>query len=225
MMPAELQPDAVRLALLGTNLFVPMPGSERLIGWLALGERRSGATYTGADLTFLEQLSASAAVALERAQVIFSLERRVREMNILSRVAQGVNVTVNFDDILELIYAQTTQAIPTKDFHITLYSRENDYYYYAFYLENDERISQRENIPLPPGTGLAPEVIRLRRPILTSDYGRECQQYGVTADLPGIYAWMGVPSTLVQRQSAPFRLGAGTHRSPIRLLRCNFCNP
>lgn len=193
MMPADLQPDAVRLALLGTMLFVPMPGSERLIGWLALGERRSGATYTGADLTFLEHLSDSAAVALERAQVIFSLERRVREMNILSRVAQGVNVTVNFDDILELIYAQTTQAIPTKDFYITLYSRENDYYYYAFCLENDERISQRENIPLPPGTGLAPEVIRLRRPILTSDYSRECQQYGVTVDLPGIYAWVGVP--------------------------------
>ncbi|MDW8226959.1 MAG: GAF domain-containing protein [Anaerolineales bacterium] len=192
-MAAELGPESTRLTLLATSLFVPMPGSERLIGWLALGERRSGATYTGADLNFLDQLSASAAVAIERAQVISSLERRVREMNILARVSQGVNVTVNFDDILELIYAQTNQAIPTHDFHITLYSRENDYYYYAFCLEKDERLSRRENVPLPPRTGLSAEVIRLGRPILTNDYGRECQQYGVAVDLPGIYAWLGVP--------------------------------
>lgn len=192
-MPAEIKPEAPRLALLAATLFIPMPGSDRLIGWLALGGRRSGETYSSADLSFLDQISTAAAVAVERAQVIFNLERRVREMNILSRVAQGVNVTVSFDDILELISAQTNQVLPAHDFYITLYNKESDYFYHAFCQEKDDRLRSRENLPLPPGAGLSQEVVRLRRPILTNDYTRECQQYGTTPDMPNIHAWLGVP--------------------------------
>jgi len=191
--PAEIRSELPRLKILGANLFVPMVGSERLIGWLALGERRSGESYNSADLIFLDQISAAAAVAIERAQVIFNLERRVREMNILSRVAQGVNVTVNFDDILELIYAQTDQVLPVDYFYITLYNKTGNYYYHAFCLENDDRVPAKENVPLPPDTGLAQEVIRQRRSILTSDYTVECQQHSVSPDISEIYAWMSVP--------------------------------
>ena len=191
--PAELKPDQARLDILGTMLFVPLPGSERPMGWLALGARRSGETYQGADLTFLDQVSTAAAVAIERAQVVFHLERRVREMNILARIAEGVNVTVAFDDILELIYAQTDQVLPVDEFHITLYNKENDYYYFAFCLESDDRLIPRENLPLPPNMGLSQEVIRSRRPLLTSDYSGECQAHGLTPQTPDIQAWVGVP--------------------------------
>jgi signal transduction histidine kinase len=192
-LPPELQPEQARLALLGAILFVPLPGGERLTGWLALGARRSGETYTGQDLGFLDLISSQAAVAIERAQVVFNLERRVREMNILARVAQGVNVTLAYDDILELIYAQTDQILPVDDFHITLYNQESDYSYLAFCLEKDERLTERENLPLAPGTDLSAEVIRSRRPTLTNDYVRECQARGVTPASPEITVWLGVP--------------------------------
>lgn len=192
-LPADLKPDQARLGILGATLFIPLPGSERLIGWLALGPRRSGESYLSADLTFLDQISAAAAVAIERAQVIFNLERRVREMNILARIAQGVNVTVAFDDILELIYAQTDQVLPVDDFHITLYNKENDYHFFAFCLENDDRLTSRENLPLPSNTGLSQEVIRSRRPLLSPDYVRECQGHGLAPFSQEIHAWVGVP--------------------------------
>ncbi|MEZ0396033.1 MAG: GAF domain-containing protein [Anaerolineales bacterium] len=192
-LPAALQPDRARLALLGAQLFVPLPGGEHLTGWLALGPRRSGELYRSQDVKFLDLLSAQASIAIERAQVIYNLERRVREMNILSRVASGVNITVAFDDILELIYAQTDQVLPVDNFHITLYNKENNYFYYAFCLEQDDRLPSRENIPLPPSQGLSPEVIRLRRGLMTNDYVRECQARGVTPASSGIFAWMGVP--------------------------------
>jgi len=192
-LPAELRPDLARLRLLGSTLFVPLPGGERLTGWLALGARRSGQSYLSRDLNFLDLICSQAAVAIERAQVIFNLERRVREMNVLARVAQGVNVTVSYDDILELIYAQTDQILPVDDFHITLYNKENDYFYYAFCLEQDDRLTARENLPLPPGSGLGPDVIRSRRPILTSDYLRECQTRGVNPITAGTLAWLGIP--------------------------------
>ena len=114
-------------------------------------------------------------------------------MNALTRVAQGVNITLTFDDVLELIYAQTAQIVPVSDFHITLYRREGDYYYLAFALENNERLGSRENAPLPPQVGLSREVIRRGRPIITQDYENQCRTLGVSPITSGISAWMGVP--------------------------------
>lgn len=192
-LPASLQPEQSRLALLGARIFVVLPGKERPSGWLALGSRLSGQPYTPRDLRFLENIGDQASVAIERVQTVAHLERRINEMNALTRVSQGVNVTLTFDDVLELIYAQTAQIIPTSHFHITLYDRNSDYYYYGFCVENNERISSRENIPFSTNTGLSPEVIRKSRPIITQDYLRECQIRTLTPVLENVFAWMGVP--------------------------------
>ncbi len=191
--PVGLEPEKPRLMLLGSNLFIAMPGKDRLVGWLALGDRLSGENYSTADLTFLESLCDQAAVALERAQIVTNMEQRVHEMNVLSRVAQGINVTLTFDDILELIYAQASQVVPGSDFRLTLFNRAGQYFYYGFYLENDERIRRLENQPLPIKSTLDQEVVNFRRPLITQDYLRECQILGVTPSNEGLYAWVGVP--------------------------------
>jgi len=193
ILPANLSNERARLALLGASLFVPMPGQERLIGWLALGERRSGEQYTSQDLEFLQTISAEAAVSIERSQVVTNMERRVQELNALARIAQGINITLNFDDILELIYAQTMQVVPGSDFHLTLYNPTGQYFYYAFCLEDEERIERFENAPIPPKTSLDQEVMHLRRAIVAQDYLRECQVYNVTPTTKNLYAWIGVP--------------------------------
>ncbi len=191
--PSDLEPERTRLALLGAHLFVPMLAKDRPLGWIALGPRLSGQPYTHQDLLFLENLCDQAAVAIERVQTLADMERRVQEMNALMRIAQGVNITLAFDDILELIYAQTCQIIPATDFHITLHQKDAGYFYYAFCLEDNERLRSRENTPLPALTGLSQVVIRTGRPLLTHDYGRECQSRNVVPALTGVYAWMGVP--------------------------------
>ena len=63
-----------------------------------------------------------------RVQIVQNLERRIRDMNALTRVAQGVNITLTFDDVLELIYAQTTQIIPLTHFYIALHDPQTDSY-------------------------------------------------------------------------------------------------
>ncbi len=192
-LPSSLQSEQSRLALLGARLFIVLPGKDRPNGWLALGSRLSGQPYTPRDLRFLENLCDQASVAIERVQTVAHLERRIQEMNALTRVSQGVNVTLTFDDVLELIYAQTTQIIPASYFHITLYNKDSDYFYYGFCVENNERIEESENLPFSMNTGLGPEVIRKSRPILTQDYVRECQARSHTPSLENVYAWMGVP--------------------------------
>ncbi|RPJ21750.1 MAG: GAF domain-containing protein, partial [Chloroflexi bacterium] len=191
--PAAMRGDEARLSLLGARLFVALPGEGRPVGWLALGTPLSGDVYTPKDLDFLDSLSDQSSVAISRVQTVVDLERRVQEMNALTRVSQGVNVTLTFDDVLELIFAQTSQIIPSSLFHITLYSKAANYFYYAFRVEDNERVISRENQPLPPSLGLGQEIIRKGRPILTQDYLRECQTRNITPSAQGVYAWMGVP--------------------------------
>lgn len=191
--PGSLAPDRPRLALLGAQLFVPLPGRQQLGGWLALGPRRSGEAYSHRDLNFLEALCDQAALAVERAQVVIDLEQRVQEMNTLTRIAQGLNITLAFDDLLELLYAQTSRVIPCKDFWITLYRPDTRQFIHAFYLQNDERYPRLENTPIPEGQGLEQEIWRERRGIRTDDYERECRSRGLLPTVPGLLAWMGAP--------------------------------
>ena len=191
--PVKLRGEQARLALLGAHLFMPLGGREGLLGWIALGERRSGEPYSSSDIAFLETISGQAALAIERAQVVGDLERRVHEMDVLARISQGVNVTLNLDDIFELIYAQTTLLIPARDFWILLTDPYADVSYYAFYIENDERIGERENRPLPEGRGLEQVIMRTGRALRTTEYSLECRTQGVLPAAENVYAWMGVP--------------------------------
>ena len=191
--PAMLKADEARLSLLGARLFVTLRGDARPVGWLALGSSMSGEAYTPKDLDFLDNISDQASVAISRVQTVVDLERRVQEMNALTRVSQGVNVTLTFDDVLELIFAQTTQIIPAAYFHITLYNKAANYFYYGFRVDNTDRLESLENQPLPLNLGLGPEIIRKGRPIITQDYSRECQSRNLTPSAQNIYAWMGVP--------------------------------
>jgi len=191
--PPAFKSDEARLTLLASRLFVALPGESKPVGWMALGAPLSGNAYAPRDLEFLENLADQASVAIARVQTVLDLERRVQEMNALTRVSQGVNVTLTFDDVLELIFAQATQIIPSTHFHITLHNKAANYFYFGFCVDERERAPSRENKPLPSNFGLGQEIIRRGRTILTQDYTRECQARSITPSSPGIYAWMGVP--------------------------------
>jgi signal transduction histidine kinase len=192
-LPTLLYEERARLGLLGSHLYIPLPGRQRLIGWLGLGPHRSGLPYTHREIGFLETISDQAALAFERAQVIQDLEKRVHQMNILTRITQGINITATFDDILELIYTQTNLILPTRDFRISLLDERSRVLIYTFFLENDERLLERENQAIPQDQGLDAEVMKQSRPFMTDDYERECRIRGVLPDARGLYSWIGVP--------------------------------
>ena len=192
-LPSELKSEKVRIRLLGGNLVVPLPGRERLAGWLVLGARLSGDAYVSRDFSFLETLCDQASLAIERAQVVDNLESRVRQMNALARVAQGINITLTMDDILELVYAQTTQIIPADDFHIFLADLQTGKSIPIFVVIDNERLTSLENKMLSQGKALEQEIIHQHRPMLTDDYAGECQRRGIAPAPAGVYGWMGVP--------------------------------
>ena len=192
-LPDALENENTRLKLLKASLFIPLKSIDRLIGWIAMGLRRSGDPYHSHELAFLEDLSNQAGIAIERAQVVVDAEKQVEEMNALTRISQGVSVTLSFNDVLELIFAQTGQIIPATDFHITLHHEAGDYFFFAFCIEDKQRLIEKENHPLPYNQGPAQWVARNSRAILTQDYEKECQHLNVVPSMQKIYSWIGVP--------------------------------
>ena len=206
--------DKSRLALLATRIICPLLGDQALRGWIALGEGRTQKPYSPTEIAYLASLCLTGSIAIERAQMIVGLQQRVRDMDVLSRVAQGVNITPNIDDILELVYTQASQAISCDDFHFTLRNSVNGSLYHAFYLEDNERITAKEKIPIPAGFGLEEEVSHSQRSLRTDDYYQECISRQVQPDSREIYAWIGVPLNTGADTIGAIGLGC---RDPMRI--------
>ncbi len=188
----ELRSERTRLSLLNAGWYFPLPGNQRLLGWLAF-DAQGGAAFTPPILEAIGGLCREAALALDRAQMVSEMENSVREMNILTRVAQGVNVTVNLDDIFELIYAQITQLIPADQFRLILKSPQGDGLVQVFFIDGEERLSDQENLYLPDDPSLESEVAASGRGSMTDDYGRESRQRGLLPLTDTVYAWMAAP--------------------------------
>ena len=191
-LPAALQSSAPKLAALRAVLDVPLPGRERLTGFLALGPRPDR-LYGSREVEFLENLARQAALAIERAQTVSDLERRVEQFNTLARVAQGVNVTLVFDDLLELLYAQATRLVPAYYFRVLLWNEAAQQLRYAFVVNGDERIREMEGKPLEEDKPLAWDVFHGRQAVHFDNYAEACRRRGGAPKMKGALAWMGVP--------------------------------
>ncbi|MEW6649090.1 MAG: GAF domain-containing protein [Chloroflexota bacterium] len=191
-LPDEQRSEHLRLALLNARILIPMQGSRQLLGWLALSEPAEG-VFSEETLQQLEYLCSQAGLALERTQMIGNMQNRVREMNVLTRIAQGVNITLNPDDIYELIYAQITQLIVADEFRLILHSPQGDGLVQVFYIRGDERVSGQENVYLPAERSLEMTVVEEGRGMLTDDYGRESRQRGLLPLSEEAFAWLAAP--------------------------------
>ena len=106
-LPEDLLVDQARLAVLQAELFVPIRGQSGMVGWLALGARQSGDPYSTHDIDFLESLCDHASLALERSQVVSALERRIHEMDTITKVAEEINQKPTFNELLDMFYSET----------------------------------------------------------------------------------------------------------------------
>ena len=191
--PEELLVDQARIAILEAELFVPILGQSGMLGWLALGMRRSGEPYSLNDIHYLESLCDQASLALERSQVVAALEKRIREMDTITKVAEQINQKMVLGDLLDMFYNETRNLVPTVDFRITLRPDSSEDFYHVFYVSDNKRSIRRENQPFLAQHSLETVVIESQRPIVTLDYAGECRRRGVTPESKQIHAWMSVP--------------------------------
>lgn len=192
-LPLEIMKEQARLRLLGAEVYAPLLGNQRLAGWVALGRRASGKPYDRADLGYLDSLCDQAALAIERAQVVANLETRVRELNVLARVSQMINITLSLDDILELVFAQSSQVVPAENFAIMLRDEASQTLFWQFLVQDNERLTAEEGKALKETNRLERVVLETGQAILTDDYARECKRHGIFCEESTLANWMGLP--------------------------------
>lgn len=186
-LPPNLAPEQDVLEEICPSLFIPVPSH----GWLTLVTQESDFDFTPDDLGMLESLGSQVALALEKVRMVSDLKRRVAEMDVLRWVGQAVNFAMDVDDLMELIYTQTSRVLDTSNFYVALYNSERNTLSFAFYVEEGERLYPEDEWSLD--MGLTGKIIRTGRPIVTEEYLQECRRQGVPpGGRPG-QAWMGVP--------------------------------
>lgn len=208
-LPMQLYTEQARLKLLRAHVIAPMKTGEEVIGFVVIALSRSGRSYTYEELRFFTLLTTQFGVGTERTQVIDSLEQRVRELDVLSQVSQAVNFTIEFDDLLELIYAQTSKLIDADCFYIAIYNEALQQLTFPFFLEGDDRDPAKEAMRWPLDNGLFSEVVRTNAPLQTSNYAQEMARRGVPLKMesPHLRAWMGVPLMAGRRMLGVLAVG------------------
>ncbi|MBN1811888.1 MAG: PAS domain S-box protein [Anaerolineae bacterium] len=116
-LPSELADEWVQMGAIGAVAYVPLQSQERLIGWLAVGPKRSGHPYHSDDLAFLRALADQSALAVENARLFTSVRRNlaaISEMknlmdDVFSSIASGV-ITTDIRDKVTL-FNRAAEAI------------------------------------------------------------------------------------------------------------------
>lgn len=102
---------------------VPLIASDNVIGVLEVINKQRGGVFEGDDLTILENLAASAAIAIERASLFDQTHRRLLEMTTLLEASSAVTSTLELDKILELIARRLRDSLNVQ--HVVIATREN----------------------------------------------------------------------------------------------------
>jgi signal transduction histidine kinase len=208
--PQVIRSERTRLGILNALIILGMRGSNQLNGFIIIGPPGSGKNrYEYEALFFVQSLVNQMAIVVERSQVVKSLERRVQELNILSQVSQAANFAIHFDDLLELISAQTSNLIPGDNFYIALRDGNAGPLYFAFFQEDEERYRERELIRWPVGQDLFSEVATTGQPLRVDDFVAAMQQRNAPlgADQPNNKGWMGVPLIVGSRTLGVMAVG------------------
>jgi PAS domain S-box-containing protein len=116
-LPGELADEWVQMGAVGAVIYVPLQSQERLVGWLAVGPKRSGHPYHSDDLAFLRALADQSSLAVENARLFTSVRRNlaaISEMknlmdDVFSSIASGV-ITTDIRDKVTL-FNRAAEAI------------------------------------------------------------------------------------------------------------------
>ena len=107
-------------------ILVPLVVGDRALGEIGVANRANG-NYDGNDLTTLKVIAAQTASALERLllyeQTGENLNRRMDELDAISRVSNELAATVDLDRVLKIIITEAIEATNANNGTVVLLKR------------------------------------------------------------------------------------------------------
>jgi diguanylate cyclase (GGDEF)-like protein len=180
-------------------LCVPMIFGNRVLGALSAQSYRPNA-YSDADREILSIFAGQAAVAIHNARLFAETQRKIRQLALLNQVGHIISSTIEIGHLLDLIYEQVRQVLPSDTYYVTLVNWENQT------LELRVLVDEGEHFPatqIQLGEGLASLVVQRRAPLilhnLPEDYGRlGIIRIPAGRSKPSL-SWLGVPMIASER--------------------------
>ena len=86
-----------------SGIMVPIIGSDRVLGFIALEDYEREDAYGAADARLLQTVSASMGVALENARLFDETQRRARESSALSEVGRDLSSSLDLATVMDRI--------------------------------------------------------------------------------------------------------------------------
>jgi PAS domain S-box-containing protein len=111
-LPSELLDETTSIEDTGCQVFVPLRYESKMIGFLALGERRSGEPYSSDDLEFLNAIAGQSSLALENVRLFANLQ-------------DTLNQTLEMKNLMDDIFQSMSSGVITTDVarQITLFNQ------------------------------------------------------------------------------------------------------
>ena len=102
-----------RLRSLGlcSYLCVPLWARGQVLGALSFASAGSGRRYDGDDLALAEELGQQISVAMDNARLFEEAQQRAEREALINKISQALRVTLDTDEILQIVTEQVGQAM------------------------------------------------------------------------------------------------------------------
>ena len=149
----------------------------------------------------IEAFANQAALAIRNAKIFAQRERSINEFSVLTKIIQKISsaVTLNIDEILNLIYKQTSRLMDVTNFYVAFYDKNTKMVSFQFAVEEGRKqetgsgqFGRRKE-----GNGLTEYVIRTGKALLIRDnaekwiHDHKIDSIGTPAE-----SWLGAPMML-----------------------------
>ena len=182
---------------------VPLRSEDRVTGVMVAQSYTGGILYNQDDLDLMEFVSTQVAVSIERKKAEDALRvslddtrRYAERMALLNRIARAVSSTLNLDNLLEIIYHEIINEVPSDSFFVALYDRQTDQLEFRIRVDGD--VHEPPHVR-PLGSALTAYVVNNKKSLLIHDYELE-KDHLPKMTLWGTgqpsRSWLGVPMLL-----------------------------
>lgn len=140
------------------------------------------------------------------------LERRLTELSVLNEIGRALGSTLKLDELMEVIYTQTSRVMDTESFYIALYNDLTGVIEFPIFIEGGRRIHLSAK---KFSEGLTEHIIKTRDSLLIrEDVSNAAEKLGIKSEQHGDPAlcWLGVP--MISQESVVGVISVQSTRKP-----------
>lgn len=172
-------------------LVVPIASGDHVLGVINIQSYQQHA-FDQDDLRFVTAVANQAAAAIDNARLYQERGRRIEELSTFNDIGRQFSAVPKLDDLLALIYRQTSRLLDTKNFYIGLYDEYRHGVSFPMYYHEGVLIPQE---PLLESNSLSHHVIQTRKSLLIQGANQEQQLRELSITPIGTLSksWLGTP--------------------------------